>query len=54
MQQVMLRASPIRAIAWELGIHRNTVRKYAEAKSPPVMRTRVRSGVTQSYGMTVA
>ena len=47
-------ASPFGAIARELGIHRNTVRKYAEAKSPPMMRTRGRSRVSQSDGMTAA
>ena len=36
------------------GIHRNTVRKYAEAKSPPMMRTRGRSRVSQSDRMTAA
>ena len=54
VQQAKLRGLSIRAIARELGIHRNTVRKYAEAKSPPMMRTRVRSRVSQSDGMTVA
>ena len=38
----------------EFGIHRNTVRKYAEAKSPPMMRTRGRSRVSHSDGMTAA
>ena len=37
-----------------LGIHRNTVRKYAEAKSPPTIRTRVRSRAPQSDGMAAA
>ena len=52
VQQAKLRGLSIRAIARELGIHRNTVRKYAEAKSPPMMRTRGRSRVSQSDGMT--
>ena len=34
VQQAKLRGLSSRAIARELGIHRNTVRKYAEAKSP--------------------
>ena len=54
VQQAKLRGLSIRAIARELGIHRNTVRKYAEAKSPPMMRTRGRSRVSQSDGMTAA
>ena len=54
MQQAKLRGLSIRAIARELGIHRNTVRKYAEAKSPPMMRTRGRSRVSQSDRMTAA
>ena len=54
VQQAKLRGLSIRAIARELGIHRDTVRKYAEAKSPPMMRTRVRSRVSQSDGMTAA
>ena len=53
-QQAKLRGLSIRAIARELGIHRNTVSKYAEAKSPPMMRTRGRSRVAQSDGMTAA
>ena len=48
VQQAKLRGLSIRAIARELGIHRNTVRKYAEAKSPPMMRTRGRSRVPGS------
>ena len=52
VQQAKLRGLSIRAIARELGIHRNTVRKYAEAKSPPMMHTRGRSRVSQSVGMT--
>ena len=54
VQQAKLRGLSLRAIARELGIHRNTVRKYAEAKSPPMMRTRVRSRVSQPDGLTVA
>ena len=54
VQQAKLRGLSIRAIARELGIHRNTVRKYAEAKSPPMMRTKGRSRVSQSDGMTAA
>ena len=54
VQQAKLRGLSIRAIARELGIHRNTVRKYAEAKSPPMIRTRGRSRVSQSDGMTAA
>ena len=54
VQQAKLRGLSIRAIARELGIHGNTVRKYAEAKSPPMMRTRSRSRVSQSDAMTAA
>ena len=54
VRQAKLRGLSIRATARELGIHRNTVCKYAEAKSPPMTRTRVRSRVSQSDGMTVA
>ena len=54
VQQAKLRGLSIRAIARELGIHRNTVRKYAEAKSPPMMPTRGRSRVSQSDRMTAA
>ena len=54
VQQAKLRGLSIRAIARVLGIHRNTVRKYAEAKSPPTMRTRVRSRAPQSDGTAAA
>ena len=33
----------LRAIARELGIHRETVRKYVDAKSPPMVRRRVKA-----------
>ena len=36
----------IRGIARELGIHRNTVRKYMDAESPPMARGRARSPVS--------
>ena len=52
VQQAKLRGLSIRAIARELGIHRNTVRKYAEAKSPPMMRTRGRSSWSKSLSAT--
>ncbi len=35
---------PLRAIARELGISRNTVRKYVAAKSPPMVRRRAKGG----------
>ena len=54
VQQAKLRGLSIRAIARELGIHRTTVRKYAEVKSPPMVRTRVKPRVSQSDDMTVA
>ena len=54
VQQAKLRGLSIRAIARELDIHRNTVRKYAEAKNPPMMHTKGRSRVSQSDGMTAA
>ncbi len=54
VQQAKLRELSIRATARELGIHRNTVRKYAEAKSPPMMCTRVGPRVAQPDRMTVA
>ena len=36
MQQAKLRGLSLRAIVRELGIHRNTVQKYALAESPPL------------------
>ena len=36
VQQAKLRGLSLRATARELGIHRNTVRKYALAESPPL------------------
>ena len=54
MQQAKLRGLSIRAITRVLGIHRNTVRKYTEAKSPPTMRTRAKSRAPQSNGMAAA
>ena len=38
MQQAKLKGLSFRATARELGIHRNTVRKYALAESPPLRR----------------
>lgn len=40
VQQAKRRGLSLRAIARELGIHRNTVRKYVDAKSPPAYRPR--------------
>ena len=40
VQQAKLRGLSIRAIARELGIHRNTARKYALAASPPLRHIR--------------
>ena len=40
------RDSPLRATARELGIHRNTVRKYALAESPPLRKIKRRSDDT--------
>ena len=54
VQQAKLRGLSIRAIARVLGNHRNTVGKYAEAKGPPMMRTRGRSRAPQSDGMAAA
>ncbi len=40
VQQAKLRGLSLRATARELGIHRNTVRKYALAESPPLRNIR--------------
>ena len=44
VQQAKRRGLSLRAIARELGVHRNTVRKYALAVSPPL---RKRKGTTR-------
>ena len=54
VQQAKLRGLSIRAIARELGIHRDTARKYAAATRPPMMRTRIRSRTRQPDDMAVA
>ena len=40
VQEAKVRGLSIRGIARELGIHRNTARKYAAAERPPVMALR--------------
>ena len=40
VQEANARGLSIRGIARELGIHRNTARKYAAAERPPVMALR--------------
>ena len=40
LQEANARGLSIRGIARELGIHRNTARKYAAAERPPVMALR--------------
>ena len=44
VQQAKLRGLSLRAIARELGIHRNTVRKYALAESPPLRKKKAPPG----------
>ena len=51
MQRAKLNGQSIRGIARELGIHRDTVRRYMAAESPPMMRPRVKSGASQSDTM---
>ena len=43
VQRAKLRGLSIRGMARELGIHRNTVRKYIDAESPPTRRSPVAS-----------
>ena len=43
-QQAKLRGLSLRAMARELGIHRNTVRLYVLAKSPPVRKKKAQPG----------
>ena len=52
VQRAKLNGRSIRGIARELGIHRDTVRRYMAAESPPMMRPRVKSGASQSDTMT--
>ena len=40
MQQAKLAGLSIRGMARELGIHRDTVRRYIDAESPPARRSR--------------
>jgi hypothetical protein len=48
VQQAKRRGLSLRAIASELGIHRNTVRKYVLADSPPLRSIRGTTGIPQS------
>ena len=40
MQQAKLAGLSIRGMARELGIHRDTVRRYIDAETPPARRSR--------------
>ena len=46
VQKAKRKGLPIRGIARELGIHRDTVRKYMNAESPPISRARATSEVS--------
>ena len=48
VQQARLRGLSLRAIAPELGIHRNTARKYALAEGPPLRNISGTTGTPQS------
>ena len=39
MQQAKLKGMSIRGMVRELGIHRDTVRRYIDAESPPTRRS---------------
>ena len=52
VQRAKLNGLSIRGIARELGMHRDTVRRYMADESPPMMRPRVKSGASQSDTMT--
>ena len=52
VQQAKLKGMSIRRMARELGIHRDTVRRYIDAESPPTRRTPV--GSTASPSDTIA
>ena len=51
-QRARLNGLSIRGIARELGMHRDTVRRYMAAESPPMMRPRATSDASQSDTMT--
>ena len=51
-QRARLNGLSIRGIARELGMHRDTVRRYMAAESPLMMRPMVKSGASQSDTMT--
>ena len=44
MKQAKLRGLSLRTTARELGIHRNTVRRYALAERPPLRKKKVQLG----------
>ena len=46
VQEAKRQGLSLRTIARELGIHRETVRKYVVAKSPPMVRRRVKAGTS--------
>lgn len=46
VQEAKRRGISLRAIARELGIHRETVRKYVDAKSPPMVRRRIKASTS--------
>ncbi len=48
VQQAKLKGMSIRRMAMELGIHRDTVRRYIDAESPPTRRSPVASTVSPS------
>ena len=47
VQQAKLRGLSLRAISRELGIHRNTARKYALSESPPLRKIKSATGTPQ-------
>ena len=53
VQKAKRKGLSIRGIARELGIHRDTVRKYMDAESSPIARTHATSEVSQSASMAI-
>ena len=49
VQQAKLRGLSLRAMARELGVYRNTVRKYALAESPPLRKKKEVTGMQQAH-----